>query len=140
MRLPFVFAAGPISSCAQESGPQHTAQRAAAMSSRPGRTKLEEARKYHLRIKNKSVITLKNPNSIDQPYIGKVVGIESDNRSSQTFLKLQWYYHPEESNCGRQTFHGSKVLPLAAPLILSLAWRCRSSFFRTIQMNRSSSV
>merc|ERR1711865_359563 len=90
--------------------PEHRGHRAM---SRSGRTKLEEARKFHLRIRPKTVITLKNPNSIDQPYIGKVVAIEMENKSNQTMLKLQWYYHPEESNCGRQTFHGGKELFLS---------------------------
>ena len=74
-----------------------------------GRKKLAEARKFHLNIGLKSDVTLKNPHGHEKPYIGKVVGIERDTQTSHIYVKLQWYYHPEESNCGRQSFHGAKV-------------------------------
>jgi len=78
-----------------------------------GRKKLAEARKCHLSIAVKSDVTLKNPHGAEKPYIGKVVGIEKCTSTQDIFLKLQWYYHPEESNCGRQTFHGAKELFLS---------------------------
>eukprot|EP00658_Telonema_sp_P-2_P077232 TRINITY_DN6936_c0_g1_i7.p1 TRINITY_DN6936_c0_g1~~TRINITY_DN6936_c0_g1_i7.p1 ORF type:complete len:230 (-),score=74.56 TRINITY_DN6936_c0_g1_i7:107-796(-) len=78
-----------------------------------GRAKMMEATKYHLKIRPNCVVTLRNPHSVDQPFIGKVIGIERDIKTSEVVLKLQWYYHPEESTCGRQTFHGSKELFLS---------------------------
>eukprot|EP00656_Telonema_subtile_P033984 TRINITY_DN3812_c0_g1_i1.p1 TRINITY_DN3812_c0_g1~~TRINITY_DN3812_c0_g1_i1.p1 ORF type:complete len:195 (+),score=38.36 TRINITY_DN3812_c0_g1_i1:243-827(+) len=78
-----------------------------------GRSKLQEARKFHLRITPGAAVTLKNPHSPDQPFIGKCIGLEKDRKSEQVTVKLQWFYHPEESTCGRQTFHGSKELFLS---------------------------
>lgn len=56
---------------------------------------------------------LMRPSDSDKkPYVAKVEKIGADVRNNIK-VHVRWYYHPEESICGRRQFHGTKELFLS---------------------------
>ncbi|KAI5069378.1 hypothetical protein GOP47_0015679 [Adiantum capillus-veneris] len=66
----------------------------------------------HKVVKAGDSVLIRAPEQESHPYVARLEKIEADNRGN-TWVKVRWYYRPEESLGGRRQFHGSKELFLS---------------------------
>ncbi|BBN09289.1 chromatin remodeling protein [Marchantia polymorpha subsp. ruderalis] len=57
-------------------------------------------------------VLIRAPQRVESPYVARIEKIEQIPASDKvkTVVKLRWFYHPEETVCGRRPFHGEQEL------------------------------